>query len=167
MHFVRHYKLNFPKVILENLFLFVLHIVNFFALSCIAPFKTPILYVQVSEVDGIKVVQLGGAINFGNISCFYSNLSNNLDFDVKKHLILMKAQESRKSNVQQREFSLPFRCIVLEMSMVKDIDPAGAEFIEELVENFEKVDVEILVAGIIGKYSPNGVSILFSINVRG
>lgn len=79
-----------------------------------------------------------------------------LEFDVKKYLENTNKKKSKKKKSipieEEEESILPFQCIILDMSMINDIDPSGAEFLEEFVEMFSKVQVEVVLAGIKGHY---------------
>lgn len=100
----------------------------------------------------MKIFHYCGGLNFASRTMFKSELSKRLGFDPKKIITTRKRRESlSKTPVAASEVeNLSLKCLVIDMSALNYIDPAGVEQLRTIAVEFQAVGAEVYLASASG-----------------
>lgn len=84
--------------------------------------------------------------------CFTDILKKSLKFDIRKHLeeLTKKGKKQTEEETDEAKNDVIFKYLILDLTMVKSIDTLGAEKLECITELYKKIDVVVLLAGVLG-----------------
>ena len=115
-------------------------------------------YPSAREIEGIKIFQFCGPIHYVCADLFERLLRQKTRVDVKQILIDTEEEGKQRpgSNPNEPPFSQkgqPTACnlpthIVLDFSMISFIDSAGINVIKKIIEDYQRVQVTILLASL-------------------
>ncbi|XP_018335146.1 solute carrier family 26 member 6-like [Agrilus planipennis] len=122
-------------------------------------------YKGVAEVPGIKIFHYRGGINFASKNTFRSELFRIVGVDPQKELIIRKKLEKHqnldlselktmknceKIEKMQNKITKGIHCLVLDFSALSYIDAAGISTIKQIIQQFSKIDIPVLLAACSG-----------------
>lgn len=102
-------------------------------------------YPLAREIEGIKIFQFCGPIHYVCADLYERLLRHKTRVNVKKimqHIIYQKVVEFNPSDM-----NLPTH-IILDFSMISYIDSAGIYIIKKIIEDFQQINVTILIAAL-------------------
>lgn len=102
-------------------------------------------YPLAQEIDGIKIFQFCGPIHYVCADLFERLLRNKTRVDVKR--ILRDIAERQLDKFNPRDLNLPTH-IILDFSMISYIDSAGIHAIKKIIEDFQRINITILLASL-------------------
>nr|CAH7743793.1 unnamed protein product [Callosobruchus chinensis] len=118
-------------------------------------------YKQAKPIDGIKIFQYSGGINFATRNLFRTSLYQLIELDPQKELAyrtklaqkLQNGEDSPKKNDVHKitklkgKVNFNMKCIILDFSAVSYIDPSGISMMKIITESFKKLDISVYVCG--------------------
>lgn len=102
-------------------------------------------YPSAHEVDGMKIFQFCGPIHYACADLFERLLRQRTRVNVKRILRHIQEQEVEKFN--PRDMNLPTH-IILDFSMISFIDSAGLHVIKKIIEDYQKVNITVMLASL-------------------
>lgn len=98
-------------------------------------------YQSAIEVPGIKIFHFGGCLNFCSRNIFRNALFNKLNLDMAR-----EQKQLKKANLTKYE-GLEYEFVVLDFSGTAYIDPSAVTMLKTLVNEFQKINVTLFIAG--------------------
>lgn len=102
-------------------------------------------YPLAQEIDGIKIFQFCGPIHYVCADLFERLLRHKTRVDVKQ--IHRDITERQLDKFNPRDMNLPTH-VILDFSMISYIDSAGIHVIKKIIEDFQRVNITILLASL-------------------
>lgn len=106
------------------------------------------LLLQVEDVARCRIVGFAGELSFATKRGFTRQLASLLRFDVREHLVRLSYGKGDDAKLQIEHDSFDF--LILDLSGVAHLDPAGAECLTELCKDFRQIRCEVLISGLTG-----------------
>nr|CAI5830411.1 unnamed protein product [Callosobruchus analis] len=117
--------------------------------------------IKARPIDGIKIFQYCGGINFATRNLFRTSLYQLVELDPQKELAyrtklaqkLQNGEDPPKQNdvhkitKLKRKVNFNLKCVILDFSAVSYIDPSGISMIKIITESFKKLDISVYVCG--------------------
>ncbi|CAH2002322.1 unnamed protein product [Acanthoscelides obtectus] len=118
-------------------------------------------YRQAKQIDGVKIFQYSGGINFATRNIFKASLYELIELNPQKELAyrtklaqklengedLPKENDVHKITKLKQKVNFNMKCVILDFSMVSYIDPSGISMMKTVVEGFKKLDISVYVCG--------------------
>lgn len=106
-------------------------------------------YPKAREVEGIKIFQFCGPIHYVCADLYERLLRQKTRVDVKQVLLDNLQSSNREANDANsgRRKKLPSH-IILDFSMISFIDSAGIHIVEKIIEDYKRINIEILIASL-------------------
>jgi len=102
-------------------------------------------YPLAQEIEGIKIFQFCGPVHYVCADLFDQLLRQRTRIDVKN---ITKEIASREQGLfDPRELGLPTH-IILDFSMISYIDSAGLHVIKKIIEDYNRINITILLASL-------------------
>lgn len=102
-------------------------------------------YPLAQEIEGIKIFQFCGPIHYVCADLYERLLRHKTRVNVKK--IAQHIIEKEVVKFNPRDMNLPTH-IILDFSMISYIDSAGIHIIKKIIEDYQKINVTILIAAL-------------------
>lgn len=102
-------------------------------------------YPMAQEIEGIKIFQFCGPIHYVSADLVERLLRQKTRVNVKEVLRYISDQGIDKFN--PHDLDLPTH-VILDFSMISFIDSAGIHVIKKIIEDYQKINVTILLASL-------------------
>ncbi|XP_065348885.1 prestin-like [Cloeon dipterum] len=130
-------------------------------------------YKVAKEVPGLKIVHYRGGLNFATRYSFRDEVIRLTEIDPKRESRRRKeaaiaAEQAMQNELEQQTPVIPNRgyeiysmehssnivadpnriwCIILDLSAMNNIDPAGSDMIKSLAHDYKQIDITVCIAG--------------------
>ena len=95
------------------------------------------------EIPFVKIFHYSGSINFATKASFRNRLCEKLGVNLLKELKYIDKEKKGKSFIS----SINFKQLVLDFSSLSSIDPSSVVMLTTLINDFNKLNVEVSIAG--------------------
>lgn len=102
-------------------------------------------YPLAQEIDSVKIFQFCGPIHYVCADLFEQLLRHKTRVNVKQ--VIQHIEEQEVAKFDPRDLQLPTH-IILDFSMISYIDSAGIYIIKKIIEDYERVNITILLASL-------------------
>ena len=98
------------------------------------------------EIPFVKMFRYSGSINFATKASFRNRLCNKLGINLLKEL---KNVDKRTGKSMGKDFvsNLFFKHLILDFSALSSIDPSSVNMLTTLINDFNKLNVKVSIAG--------------------
>lgn len=94
-------------------------------------------------MDSIKIFHYCGSLNFASRALFKSELCSLIRINLANEI---KRNQS-PSSLQQHYESISMKCLVIDFSALSYIDPSGVSALKLLIADFNKLCINVYIAG--------------------
>lgn len=96
---------------------------------------------QAEEINSIKIFHYCGSLNFASRTTFKSELCSSIRLDLAAEM------RNHANNVQQRYESINLKCLIIDFSALSYIDSSGVSSLKLLINDFNKISINVYIAG--------------------
>ncbi|KAG5891410.1 hypothetical protein JTB14_031477 [Gonioctena quinquepunctata] len=104
-------------------------------------------YKGVQEIEGIKIFHYAGGLSFASRSSFKDILVRKTGFDAAA--ILRKRSKLAERGIHEDD-ELLTRCLILDLSCLTFVDPAGVDFLRTLQADCNELNISMYISGCSG-----------------
>lgn len=97
---------------------------------------------QAEEINSIKIFHYCGSLNFASRASFKLELCSLIRLDLATE---MRNQQS--TSALQRYESIHLKCLIIDFSALSYIDPSGVSSLKLLINDFNKLNINVYIAG--------------------
>lgn len=103
--------------------------------------KTMVICLQAEEIAGIKIFHYCGSLNFASRMSFKSELCSLIRIDLAREM------RNQMTSMQPRYESINLKCMIIDFSALSYIDPSGVSSLKLLINDFNKLSINVYIAG--------------------
>lgn len=93
-------------------------------------------------MDSIKIFHYCGSLNFASRALFKSELCSLIRIDLANEIL-----RNQTASLQQQYESMSIKCLIIDFSALSYIDPSGVSALKLLIEDFNKLCINVYIAG--------------------
>lgn len=102
---------------------------------------------QAEEINAIKIFHYCGSLNFASRATFKSELCSLIRLDLAAEM-----RNQSTSAAPQRYESINLKCLIIDFSALSYIDSSGCTALKLLINDFNKLSINVYIAGASCKY---------------
>lgn len=108
---------------------------------------------QAVEIESIKIFHYCGSLNFASRLLFKSELCTLIELDPTVEIRKQSANGKKQSNRKSFEIPNQLKYLIIDLSALSYIDPSGVSALKQIITDFNKLNINVCVAGASCKFN--------------